>query len=67
MFTGSPRGAGASACVYSLIETPKANRLDLFKHLQCLLMLIPGSNYKTNKAPMNGLIPWSDLMQAKCK
>lgn len=67
MFAGSPRGADASACIYSLIETAKANGLDPFKYLQCLLMLIPGSNFQTSENTMNGLMPWSDLMQAKCK
>jgi len=28
MFAGSPKGADASACVYSLVETSKANGLD---------------------------------------
>ena len=67
LFAGSPKGADASACIYSLVETAKANDLDPFKYLQCLLMLIPGSNFQTNDDTMMGLMPWSDLMQAKCK
>lgn len=67
MFAGSPRGAGADACVYSLIETARANGLDPSKYPQCLLMLIPGSNYKPNETTMNSLMPWRDFMQVKCK
>ena len=34
LFAGSPRGADASAFVYSLIETAKANGLEPKRYLQ---------------------------------
>ena len=66
IFAGSPKGADASACVYSLVETAKANGLDPFMYLQCLLMLAPGSNYLKNEDVMKSMMPWSSLMTAKC-
>ena len=48
LFAGSPKGARASACVYSLVETAKANDLDPFLYLRTLLEDIPGSDYRTN-------------------
>lgn len=41
MFKGSPRGAKAGACFYSLIETCKANGVDPFKYLNYLFLHIP--------------------------
>lgn len=44
MFKGSPRGAKAGACFYSLIETCKANDIDPFKYLNYLFINIPHCN-----------------------
>jgi len=44
MFKGSPRGAKAGACFYSLIATCKANDIDPFKYLNYLFMNIPHCN-----------------------
>ena len=40
-FKGSPRGANAGACFYSLIETCKANNIEPFKYLNYLFLNIP--------------------------
>ena len=66
-FAGSPKGADASACVYSLVETAKANHLDPFHYLQCLLLIIPGSKFRTDEKTMQNLMPWSPFMQSQCK
>lgn len=62
-FAGSPAGADASACVYSLVETAKANGLEPFAYLNALLTLIPGSDYRTNQDRMDQLMPWHEFMQ----
>jgi transposase len=62
-FAGSPNGAEASACVYSLVETAKANDLEPFAYLHALLTLIPGSDYRTNQEQMERLMPWHEFMQ----
>lgn len=41
LFSGSPKGAEASAALYSLIETAKANRLEPYLYLRCLFELLP--------------------------
>lgn len=66
LFSGSPKGAKASACVYSLVETAKANKLDPFRYLKTLLEEIPGSDYLSNPIAMERLMPWSDHMQETC-
>jgi len=41
LFAGTPEGAKASATIYSLIETAKANRLDVYKYLRFLFEKLP--------------------------
>ncbi len=41
LFTGTPDGAHASATIYSLIETAKANKLDVYRYLRYLLEILP--------------------------
>ena len=66
LFAGSPTGARTSACVYSLVETAKANDLDPFLYLRTLLEEIPGSDYRHNPQTMARLMPWSQSMQVRC-
>jgi transposase len=66
-FCGSPEGAKASACVYSLVETAKANGLNPYKYLEFLLTRLPGSNFKTNPNILDLMMPWDELIQTTCK
>jgi len=45
LFSGSPKGAEASAGIYTLVETAKANRLNPRKYIQYILSDIPGSAF----------------------
>jgi len=67
MFCGSPGGAEASACVYSLVETAKANGLNPYKYLEFVLARLPGSNLKSNPNVLELMMPWDDLIQKTCK
>jgi hypothetical protein len=66
-FCGSPKGAEASACVYTLVETAKANGLNPYKYLEFLLSRLPGSNVKTNPKVLDLMMPWDELIQRTCK
>lgn len=66
-FCGSPKGAHASACVYSLVETAKANGLNPYKYLEYLLSLLPGSNPETNPKILDSMMPWNQQVQNTCK
>jgi transposase len=41
LFSGNPEGAQASANLYSLIETAKANGLEPYRYLRCLFERLP--------------------------
>ncbi len=44
LFSGHPRGADASAAIYSLIETAKANGLEPYSYLRHLLENLTSAN-----------------------
>ncbi len=44
LFSGHPRGAEASAAIYSLIETAKANGLEPYAYLRFLFEKLPSAN-----------------------
>ena len=66
-FCGSPKGAHASACVYSLVETAKANGLNPYKYLEYLLSLLPGSNLEKDSKILDSMMPWNQQVQNTCK
>ncbi len=41
LFSGSPRGAHASATLYSLIQTAKANGIEPYRYLRYLFTKLP--------------------------
>ena len=56
LFADTPRGAKASATVYSLIETAKANGLEPFAYLHPVLQHIGGAS---TVEEIEALLPWN--------
>ena len=54
LFAGTPDGAHASAAIYSLVETAKANGLDAFRYLRALFERLP---LATTEADHKALLP----------
>jgi len=48
LFADTPKGATASAVVYSLVETAKANGLNVNKYLEYVLQLMPATDWRNN-------------------
>ena len=63
MFSASPKGAKASAVIYSIIETAKMNRLKPFEYLKHIFETMP--NISPDK--YGGLLPWSVTLPDCCK
>lgn len=61
LFSGTPEGAAASATLYSLIETAKANGLEPYSYLRHIFNALPLA-----KSPEDyqALLPWN-LTQAQ--
>ncbi|MFZ5571499.1 MAG: IS66 family transposase [Thermodesulfobacteriota bacterium] len=56
LFSGSPNGASASASLYSLIETAKANGLRPYEYLRFLFEKLP---YTETEQDYKNLLPWN--------
>ena len=66
-FFGSPKGAQASAGIYSLIETAKANGLNARKYIQYILSDIPGTAFQQYPDFLDDYMPWDPLIQKLCR
>ena len=67
LFADTPKGASASAAVYSLIETAKANGLNVFAYLNHLLLYMPDTDWQNHPEELDDLMPWSPEVQEQCK
>ena len=67
LFSASPKGADASAAIYSVIETCKANDIDPFKYLVYLFERMPNMNFKIHPEELDTLLPWNEEIQKNCK
>ena len=61
LFSNTPKGADASAAVYSIVETAKANGLRPFPYLKLLLERLSFG------VPAQACLPWDDSVQSLCK
>lgn len=64
LFHTSEAGAGASAVMYSIVETAKANNLNIFQYLYTVLLYMP--DYLNSSAGIEQLMPWSEFIKEQC-
>ena len=64
LFHNSVDGANASAIIYSIVLSAKANNLDIRQYMETLLLKMP--DYKNEPEGIRRLLPWSPEMQAEC-
>ena len=64
LFANTPRGAQASAVLYSILETAKANGLDPYRYLLFLFKALPAMD-KSDDAWVDPLLPWNAPDQCK--
>lgn len=67
LFSGSPKGAEASAGIYTLIETAKANGLNPWKYIQFILSNIPGTSFLEYPEYLEAYMPWDPIIQKLCR
>ena len=60
-------GARASAAVYSIVETAKANHLKPYEYLNYLLSEMPKHMEDTDCSFLDTLLPWSESIPEVCK
>ena len=63
LFCDTPKGAEASAIVYSLVESAKANGIEPFAYLQHVLLQLPYLGKPHSHQELQSLIPWGPFIQ----
>ncbi len=63
----SVKGAQASAVIYSIVETAKANNLKPYEYLILLLTEVPKHIEDIDLAFLDDLLPWSDALPDACR
>ena len=67
LFSGSPNGAEASAGIYTLVETAKANGLAPMKYIKYILSDMPGSAFLEHPEYLDDHLPWNPLVKEFCQ
>jgi hypothetical protein len=66
LFSNTPKGADASAVIYSLIETAKENDLNPFTYLQYLFEQLPNVDIQEPEI-LKKYLPWSKALRSICR
>lgn len=67
LFADTPKGAKANAVLYTLVETAKANKLDVYEYLKYLLEEMPNNNHLQYTEVLNRYLPWSKEIPEQCR
>lgn len=66
LFCGSPKGAATLACIYTVIETAKANGLDPYAYMVYLFEHMRGNDWMNDPEYVKSLLPWAPEVQKAC-
>jgi transposase len=66
LFANTPKGAKASATIYSIVETAKENGLDPFAYLKYLFEELPNVDIR-DVSVIDKFLPWSSDLPAGCR
>lgn len=67
LFSGSERGARASAASYSMSETCRLNGVSFYKYLNLVFSEVPGLDFHRKPELLDRYLPWSDYVKKHCK
>lgn len=66
LFADTTRGAFANGVLYTLVESARANELDVYEYLKHLLTEMPNNHYLENPNVIDQLLPWSKELPEQC-
>jgi hypothetical protein len=67
LFADTPKGAAASAIVYTIVETAKANNLNVYRYLEFLFERMPNTDFYNHPKLLEDYLPWSSTLPDHCK
>ena len=66
LFADTPRGAFANGVLYTLVESARANELDVYEYLKHLLTEMPNNHHLEDPSVIDSLLPWSKELPEQC-
>ena len=66
LFADTPRGAFANGVLYTLVESARANDLDVYEYLKHLLTEMPNNHHQKDPSVIDRLLPWSEDLPERC-
>jgi len=67
LFADTPKGAFANGVLYTLVESARANDLDVYEYLKHLLAEMPNNHHLENPSVIDRLLPWSKELPEQCR
>lgn len=67
LFADTPKGARTNAILYTLAESARANKLDVYEYLKYLLMEMPNNAHLENPGVIERYLPWSKELPDECR
>lgn len=67
LFADTPKGATANAILYTLVETARANKLNVYEYLKYLLTVMPNIEFRNNPEKLNAYLPWAEELPQECR
>lgn len=67
LFADTPKGATANAILYTLVESAKANDLDVYAYLKYLLTEMPNNQHLEDPEVLERCLPWSSELPEECR
>ena len=66
LFADTPKGATANAVLYTLVETARANGLNVYEYLSYLLTVMPNTDFKNHPELIEDYLPWAKKLPKEC-
>ena len=67
LFSDVPRGAAASAAIYSIVVTAGANGLNQRLYMEWLLTEMPNDGHLHEPGAIDRYLPWSEAVPDSCR
>ena len=67
LFADTPKGATANAILYTIVETAKANQLNIYEYLKHLLTVMSNTDYKNHPEQLRTYLPWAKELPEECR
>lgn len=67
LFADTPKGAEATAILYTLVESAKINQLNVYEYLKHILSELPNKNFYNHPEMIDRYLPWSEELPEVCR